>query len=113
MSDNGNGAELPALPDAPQMDAMTRLQNDINKLNGPTKLVIGTMIRGLQVSAPGIEPAAILHVIAWHTGNLLASAVQGDPLVNAQARNGFRDAFEDGMKKAPTPSSIMRPGARA
>lgn len=62
--------------------------------------VIGTMIRGLLVSAPGVPPHVLLHAIAWQTGNMLASTIQADLSTLLSMRKSFKEAFHDGVTKA-------------
>ena len=79
-------------------------------LDQPIRQVIGTMMRGLMVSAPGVPPHVLLNAIAWQTGNLMAGAIQGDLATVLSLRKGFKDAFADGISKSAIATPPM-PGA--
>ena len=69
-------------------------------LSPPVRQVLGTMIRGLLVSAPGIAPHVILSVVAWQAGNLIGEALNADIASAIQLRKMFIDSFSDGVRKA-------------
>jgi hypothetical protein len=94
-----NGAGPPDdLPRAPQQMPIERM---IALLDPAVSQVIGTMVRGLLVSAPGCPPHVILNLIAWKTGHFLADAVKADLSALLMLRKGIKDAFDDGIKKTP------------
>lgn len=100
---NGNGdAGAPGaaefLPNEEQVAAANKL---LGEMQPTIKTAIGTTIRGLLISFPGVQPAAVLSMVAYETGNLLAGAVMGDIVAVAQLRKGFKTAFEEGVQKAP------------
>lgn len=70
-------------------------------LDAQVRLIVGTVIRGLLVSAPGVQPVDLLNSICRETGNLVAGAVNGDIAAVLNIRSGFKKNFEFGVKKAP------------
>lgn len=90
-----NGAQIQ--PEAKQDDFMA-LNAQAKALQGPVRIVMGTVIRGLLVSAPGIQPAMVLNVIAWTAGHILASSLKGDLATLLQIRTALKKAFEEGIK---------------
>jgi len=75
--------------------------NNLNEMVAkPVRIVMGTMVRGLLISSPGVQPHIVMNAIAWQIGNMLASSIQSDNLpALLQLRKGFTDAFNDGMAK--------------
>ena len=94
---NGNGP-----PQVPMDQLVAALDPAIGQ-------VIGTMIRGIIASSGGAPPHVILNLIAWKTGNFLATSVIAEVATSISLRQGFKAAFEDGIKKAPmqTPPPSM------
>jgi hypothetical protein len=105
-----NGAA--AVPDA---DPAATIQAKAQAvLDAAVRQVLGTVIRGLLVSAPGTQPHVLLNTIARVTGALCAGAVQADLQVLFQLRKGFKDAFDEGVKSIkpqapPAPMPTQRP----
>jgi hypothetical protein len=103
MSNNGNGTNLEAPSDAaapPQPITPEAAASAIEQQLDPVvRQVIGTMIRGLLVSAPGIQPHILLNSIARQTGSLLAGAVTSDLATVLTLRKGMKDAFGNGVAK--------------
>ena len=99
MSNDMNGAgpldELPRALQPMPIDQMIAL------LDPAVSQVIGTMVRGLLVSAPGCPPHIILNLIAWKTGHFLADAVKADLSALLMLRKGIKEAFDDGIRKTP------------
>lgn len=91
-----NGHDTPPL----SADQQQQMQS-LNDLNAPIRQVVGTMIRGLLVSCPGVPPHVILSVVAWQTGNLIADAMVADLKTQFELRKTFKDSFHDGVKQAP------------
>ena len=85
----------------PTLEQTAAVAAQLNALKGPIRQVIGVMMRGLLVSAPGIAPHMILTTIAWEMGNLMAEALQADIASTVQLRKLFLDSFADGVRKAP------------
>jgi hypothetical protein len=106
ISVNGgpDGAGLPSIEQdtSVQTQMFAKVQEGINP-------IIGTMIRGLIVSAPGVPTHVLLNMIAWTTGNFLASALQADITTLIQMRKGFKDCFDDGIRKAKMVQPPMPP----
>jgi hypothetical protein len=99
--DNGqSGPIMPGVPGAPP-EMQVQIQNLIATLEPGMRAVCGTMVRGLLVSSPGVNPAILLNLIAFHTGNMLAQSLQGDIATLHTLREGFREAFKEGIKAAP------------
>ena len=113
MSNDMNGAgpldELPRALQPMPIDQMIAL------LDPAVSQVIGTMVRGLLVSAPGCPPHIILNLIAWKTGHFLADAVKADLSALLMLRKGIKEAFDDGIRKTPMhmEASPMPPEAAA
>src|ERR1700719_752994 len=62
--------------------------------------ILGTMIRGLLVSAQGIPAHMILESIARVTGGLLADSIAGDLGPVLKLRAGFKEAFDEGVRSS-------------
>src|SRR5271156_3441831 len=93
-----NGGTL--RPPGPQ-EQQAAAQQIINALDPAVSNIINTVIAGLVTLSGGAPPSIVLNMIAWKTGNLLASKVVADIAQQATVRKGFRDAFGDGISKAP------------
>lgn len=112
-----NPHELPPNVTPEQLAAAARAQMAIN--DGVSK-VVGTMIRGLMVSFPGVPEHIICQVVAHHTAFTLASIWSGDLGSVLGIRKDLKAAFDEGMHKAPlgaTPADISNlpppPGSAA
>lgn len=103
---DGAGPEQPAM-----MSNVQTIDRMIKTLNQPTSLIVGTMVRGFLSGAPGVPVPVLLNVLAWHFGHMLGSSVAGDIIPVTQIRKGIREAFLDGLQKAPlNPSTVpMQP----
>jgi len=88
-------------------EQLATLANQLDALGGPVRQVVGTVLRGLLVSAPGVAPHVLLNVVAWQTGNLLAGAIQAELTTHFELRKGFKEAFADGIQK----SKMSQPAA--
>ncbi len=116
MTDTNGHAKIETT--GPEATATT-VSAQLQRLHEPLRQVIGTMIRGLLVSAPGIAPHVLLSAIAWECGNLVAGAVQGDLSTILQLRKSFKNSFDDGVAKAqittppmPRPEQMTSPPRR-
>ena len=73
----------------------------LTTLTPQIRAVVGTMVRGLMVSLPGVAPPAILQMLCYEVANCVGQALQGDLTTLASIRKGYREAFEEGLRKAP------------
>lgn len=94
-ADKTGGIQVPTPEQVAQADAM------LNRVTPQLRAVVGTMIRGLMMSFPGVAPHAILTMICFETANFAGQALQGDIAMMSGIRKGYRDAFEEGLRKAP------------
>ena len=121
MDGNGNPSPGQLAQQGPTTEQMAATAEQFAALAPPVRQVIGTVLRGLLVSAPGIPPHIIMSVVAWQAGNLMAEALQADIATAIQLRKLFNDSFADGVRKAkivqpPPPRtaalSSMPPGSK-
>jgi hypothetical protein len=84
----------------PSIEQLAATTAQLEALSGPVRQVIGTVMRGLLVSAPGYAPHIVMSVIAWQAGNIMAEAMQADIASSIQLRKLFMDSFSDGVRKA-------------
>ena len=76
--------------------ALSQLEKMIDPV---VRQVVGTVVRGLLVSAPGVPPHVLLNVIARQTGSLLAGALTADLATVTAAPEGLgKDAFAAGVQ---------------
>jgi hypothetical protein len=76
--------------------------------------VVGTVLRGILVSAPGVPAHMLLNAVARVTGNLLADSLAGDLQTLLRLRKGFKDAFAEGVQAAkPRPAPEQPPAPQA
>lgn len=101
---NGHDPQPPTEAQSAQLQAL-------NDLNGPVRQVIGTVMRGLLVSCPGVPAHVLLSVVAWQTGHLIAEAIVADLATQFQLRKAFKEAFNDGVKAAPMKQPPGQPAA--
>lgn len=102
MSDmNGSAAHPPETDTGAAAKARAVLDAQIRQ-------IIGTVVRGILVSAPGVPAHEVLNSISRVTGALVSEAVIADLAGHFQLRKGFKDAFHDGVKAAP----MQQPGAQ-
>jgi hypothetical protein len=94
MNGNVNGA----ISDAPIQMSLDQM---VAALDPAIGAVVQTMIRGIIASAGGAPAHVVLNLIAWKTGNFLASTVVADIANTVMVRKAFREAFDDGVRKAP------------
>jgi hypothetical protein len=102
MSNNGNGVNLDAPPEAaPSQPISPEAATSAieQQLDPVVRQVVGTVIRGLLVSAPGVPPHLLLNSIARQTGSLLAGAITADLATVLSMRKGFKDAFGNGVAR--------------
>lgn len=105
----GNGADQ-HVPAINGQDAATAASKVEAAIEPAIRQVIGTMVRGLLVSAPGIPAHMVLNAVARQTGNLLADALAGDLSTLLRIRKGFKDAFAEGVQVAkPRPAPEQAP----
>lgn len=105
-----NGAPpTEALPHAP--GAAPTIEQAVTQLDPLLTAIIGTMIRGILVSAPGLPAHLLMSMIALKAGSTLASAVQADLTTLLTIRKNLKDAFDKGVKSAPMsqPAGQMPP----
>lgn len=81
--------------------APTPAANPNAVIEAQVRQVLGVLIRGLMVSAPGVPPEVLVNAIARQTGALLATSITGDLSSVLGVRKGFKDAFADGVAKTP------------
>ncbi len=99
-----NGTSDLRVPSPEQLAQATRVMQEINPV---VKAAIHTVIRGILVSYPNVQPHAVLSMIAFETANFSAMALQGDLAVMMQIRNAMKSAYEEGIRKAP----LIPPGS--
>ena len=81
------------------MEAAKRIATAIDpQIRGP----LGIMVRGFLVSSPGIPPHLLLELISRNIGKLCAEVIEADIGTVLKARQGFADAFAEGMRQIPT-----------
>jgi hypothetical protein len=81
-------------------------------IQGAIRQVMGVTILGMRSTFTGINPQALLNMIAWQTGNLLAGMFQADLAPTLMIRKGIIEAFTDGVKKSqilPPPGGVPLP----
>ena len=78
-------------------------------LDAQVRQVMGVMLRGLMVSAPGIDPATLLRSTARAMASLMCEAITGDLVPVLQVRAGFRKAFEETLKRMPVKQNLEMP----
>ena len=109
---NGNGAELPSIPNEEAPPAATALATKqlSDMIDAQVQQVVGVTFRGLLVSAPGVPHNVLLPCIARAAGKMLAMSVAGNSVeLTVRARKDFQDAFRDGLAKVPIlqPANLM------
>lgn len=110
MTDNGQPSPEQLAKQGPTPEMLVATAAQIEALTPGVKQVVGTMMRGLMVSAPGVPPHLLLSVFCWQCGNLCGEALVGDIASMIEIRNTFRESFLDGLQKAKLVQPI-RPGA--
>src|ERR1700682_4469150 len=105
MSANGK-TEHPPAPSPEQLAASTEA---IQKLEAPLRQVIGTMMRGLLVSTPGVAPHVVLNAICWQVGHLAAEVIQADLKTTFEIRRSFKASFDAGVGKARVVQPMAAP----
>jgi hypothetical protein len=85
----------------PVSDEVAALAAQLGHITGPIKTVVDAVIRGVLMQHRAVAPHVVLNAIAWQTGNLLGTVLQGDLATMFKIRQGMQDAFTDGIKKAP------------
>ena len=99
---NGNGsAGAAGMMQMPTQQQIAEANALVAKISPNIKVVLTTTVRGLLTGFPGIPPHVLLSIIAAETGTIVGGALQGDLGPMMQLRNTFRDAFNEGMRKAP------------
>lgn len=97
MNEQANGAQpqLPSKEQIAQMDAM--MQQAVPTITNALSVVL----RGLVMSFPQIPPHVMLTLICQETAVVSALAlVGGDVFQMIKIRQGFKAAFDEGLKKA-------------
>jgi hypothetical protein len=97
MNEHVNGKA----PEGPTSEQVAAVDAQLAKISPVIKAAVHTTIRGLIVGGGGIPPHVIMSAICFETANFLGNAVQGELSIMAQIRKALRDAFEEGMRKAP------------
>lgn len=92
-----NGGAV-AKPNAEQVAAAAQ---QLQLVLEPIRIAVGTTIRGLLVSCPGVDPAVVVNAVAQQTGLLLASALAADLTSMLMLRKAMKEAFDNGVKAAP------------
>jgi len=101
---NGNGVMETTVPTdgpGPVSPEIAALAAQLGQITGPIKTVVDAVVRGVLIQHNGVAPHVLLNAIAWQTGNVLATTLQGDMKSLFQIRRGMQEAFADGVKKAP------------
>lgn len=70
-------------------------------IDAQIRQIIGTLVRGILVSAPGVPAHEVLNSISRVTGGLVAESIVADLATQFQLRKGFKDSFDDGVKGTP------------
>lgn len=95
---------------AQQSNAAADHQKRLVELNLAAQKVIGVTIRGMLVSAPGLQPIEIVCTTAFQFGQLLGQVFEGDLVTLLGLRKQMKDAFEKGMNSV-TPQQAKPPPA--
>lgn len=100
-----NGTKLPNEDDAqagaPTNQDATAAAKGRAVLDAQVTQIVGVVIRGILVSSPGVPGHEVLASVARVTGTLTAGALQGDLQALLTIRKSLKDAFGEGMQKAP------------
>ena len=99
MNDQMNGMQ-PQMPSQEQMHQMEQMMQQAvpTITNG-----VSIMLRGLVVSFPQIPPHVMLTLICQETAAVCAMALSGGDVIQMiKIRQGFKTAFDEGLKKATT-----------
>jgi len=96
------------MPSAEQVGQINAL---LTAIEPSIKAIAGTIIRGLMVSFPGVPPYAVLTMFSFQTANIIGQALSGDIAMMMQIRKGYREAFEEGLRKAPIVGPAANQGA--
>ena len=99
-----NGNDTPpaaAAQPVPTSEQVGQTNALLATISPAVKAVVGTMIRGLMVSFPGVPPHVVLTMLSFETANFIGQALQGDIAMIAGIRKGYKEAFEEGLRKAP------------
>ena len=91
MSNNGNGVNLDAPPEAAPSQPISP--------EAATSAIEQQLDPVVLVSAPGVPPHLLLNSIARQTGSLLAGAITADLATVLSMRKGFKDAFGNGVAR--------------
>lgn len=115
MSDEGANGQAPAVEQqtnggspGPVSSEVAALAAQLGVITAPVKTVVDAMIRGMLLQHHNVAPHVILNAIAWQTGNVLGTVLQGDLQQIFLIRQGMQEAFADGVKKAP----VVDPAAK-
>lgn len=92
MSDNGHAGPTP--------EQVAQAAALLQQVEGPMRAVVGTVLRGLLISFPGIPPHVILNSFCHVAGFMAASSVQADLATLFAIRGGFKEAFAEGVQQA-------------
>lgn len=109
-----NGTDV-AAAGAQQAKAAGDHQQRLAKVNVAARQVLGVVVRGMMVSAPGVEPIDTVCATAFQMGALLGDAFEGDLVTILGLRKQIKDAFDKGMNSAkpkqaapPPPGLVQR-----
>lgn len=84
-------------------------------LDAQIRSVVEVMISGILSSAPTIPVHEVLFAVSRVTGEACAKTLAADLPTTFKLRQGFRDAFEEGTKRAPIvtpPAAQQQPQTR-
>jgi hypothetical protein len=109
MNNEVNGNDVKAAGNE-QSKAATEHAQKIAQLNVAARQVIGVLVRGLMVSAPGVAPIENVCVAAFQYGAILGDCFEGDLVTILGLRKQMKDAFDKGMNSV-TPSQATAPPA--
>ncbi len=91
---------------------VVQMNTALAMIQGSIRQVLTVTMRGMQATFTGIQPQVLMNMIAWQTGNLLASSFQADLAPTLMIRKGIKESFADGMEKAkilPPPGPVPMP----
>ena len=80
-------------------------------IDAQVRQIVGVVLRGLLMSAPNIPADVLIKSICRQTGSLVAGSLQGDVATLLKLRASFKEAFADGVNKAPLQAPVApQPG---
>ena len=100
MTDEVNGQDV-ANAETKQRTAAADYQQKMAQVNVAARTISGVVMRGMMVSAPGIQPLDLAAATAFQMGRVLAEAFEGDLVTIIGVRKQIKDAFEKGINSLP------------